>query len=73
MEKKSIPDIATFNQVKWHKRKITQELIGDGNPGSPIHDIGTANEIRLIRLLELIDWYVDNFGTPAKDYMPEMD
>lgn len=72
MEKRSLPTIATYGQYKWHRKAIYRELIGNGNPGSPATDIGTANEIRLINVFELLDWYVENFGTPYRDYMPEM-
>jgi hypothetical protein len=58
---KVLPDIQRITQINWMKRTITKELI-DGQKA----DVGTANEIRLIRVLELIDWYVEKYGPPVK-------
>ena len=47
---KGLPDINRITQIDWMKRTITKELVDGGKA-----DIGTANEIRLIRIFELID------------------
>jgi hypothetical protein len=56
-----LPDIKTKSQIKWHKNTMTKELIKSGRV-----DIGFANEIRLERIFELLDWYIENVGTPEE-------
>ena len=58
---KNLPDIKSRNQVKWHKRTMTKELMRGAR-----YDIGFANEIRLERIFELLDWYVENVGSPEE-------
>lgn len=54
-----IPDIKTRNQIKWHKNRMTKELIVGTR-----YNIGFANEVRLERIFELLDWYVQTVGSP---------
>lgn len=60
---KNLPDIKSRNQVKWHKNTMTKELMRGAR-----YDVGFANEIRLERLFELIDWYVETVGAPEEIY-----
>jgi len=57
MEK--VPDINRITQWDWMKRTLTRELV-DGKKA----DIGFANEVRLIRVIEMVDWYIAKYGTP---------
>jgi hypothetical protein len=56
-----LPDIKTKNQIKWHKNTMMKELTKSRQV-----NIGFANEIRLERIFELLDWYVENVGAPVE-------